>query len=428
MEVATRLTIAEAFAAVLRDGMPFRLEAYDGSAAGPSEAPVTMRLLNERGLAYVMTAPGDLGFARAYVAGDLELVGVHPGNPYPALTAICGRLGFRIPPLTELPHILHSLGLSQLRRPEPPPQECPPRWRRIVEGVNHSRARDSGAIHHHYDVSDRFYEKVLGPSMAYSCAVFGRADTPLADAQAAKHDLVARKLGLQPGQRLLDIGCGWGGMVRHAARHHGVLATGVTLSANQARWAREQVERDGLADRVTIVQGDYRDLDQGGFDAICSIGMAEHVGVRNLPGYFRALQARLRPGGRLLNHCISRSNGSYSPHPGAFIDRYVFPDGELAPLGAIVTAAHDAGLEVRHVESLREHYALTLKAWCENLQEHWDEVVGEVSAGTARVWGLYMAGSRLAFERHELGINQLVAVNVDADGDARLPLRPDWGG
>jgi cyclopropane-fatty-acyl-phospholipid synthase len=427
MDVLTRLTIAEVFETVMPDGMPFRLEAYDGSSAGPPDAPVTVRLLSERGLAYVVTAPGDLGFARAYVSGDLELVGVHPANPYEAFAFLHEWLAFRMPPLTEVLPLLRSIGLSHLRRPAPPPEEYLPRWRRIVEGLSHSRVRDSEAIHHHYDVSNRFYEYVLGPSMTYSCAVFPRKDATLEEAQAEKIDLVARKLDLQPGQRLLDIGCGWGTMVRHAARHYSVQATGVTLSPSQAHWARAKVEEEGLAGRVDIVLADYRDLDDDGFDAICSIGMAEHVGLRNLPGYFRSLRARLRPGGRLLNHCIGRSDSLTSPHPGAFIDRYVFPDGELPSLGTVVTAAHDVGLEVRHVESLREHYALTLKEWGANLQEHWDEALQEVSLGTAKVWGLYMAGSRLSFEQNEIGVNQVLAVNVGPDGDAHMPLRPTWG-
>jgi len=427
MDVTTRLTIAGVLETVMPDGISFRLEAYDGSRTGQFDAPVTIRLLNERGLAYLVTAPGELGFARAYIAGDLDVVGSHPANPYEALGFLREWLGFRRPPLAEIPQLLRSIGLSHLRRPTPPPEEYLPRWRRIVEGLSHSRVRDSEAIQHHYDVSNRFYEYVLGPSMTYSCAVFPRPDATLEEAQVEKVDLVARKLDLQPGQRLLDIGCGWGAMVRHAARHYGVHATGVTLSPNQAHWARQKIEEDGLGGRVDIVLADYRDLDDDGFDAVCSIGMSEHVGTRNLPAYFRSLRARLRPGGRLLNHCISRADGSMSPHAGAFLDRYVFPDGELPPLGTIVTAAHDVGLEVRHVESLREHYPLTLEAWGANLQRHWDDVLNEVSLGTAKVWGLYMAGSRLAFEHNEIGVNQVLAVNPGPDGDAHMPLRPAWG-
>jgi cyclopropane-fatty-acyl-phospholipid synthase len=421
------MSIAEAIGSLFKDGMPVRFEAYDGSAVGPPDAPCSLRLTTERGLAYLLTAPGDLGFARAFVAGDLDIAGAHPGNPYPALAMLRGHLGMRVPSPPELVQLLRSVGLSHLRPPAPPPEEHLPRWQRIVAGLRHSRQRDASAIQHHYDVSNRFFEHLLGPSMTYSCAVFATPDDSLAEAQAAKHELVARKLDLKPGARLLDIGCGWGGMVRHAAKHHGVSAIGVTLSREQAAWAREAVEREGLSDLVDIRFSDYRDIAETGFDAVASIGMAEHVGVHNYPSYFESLRSRLRDGGRLLNHCISRRDGQMSHSPGPFIDRYVFPDAELAPIGTMVAAAHDAGLEVRHVETLREHYALTLKAWGENLEANWEQCVDEVGPGAAKVWGLYMAGSRLAFEQNELGVYQTLAVKVGPEGEATMPLRPTWG-
>ncbi len=228
------LTIAEAVSRLMRDGMPFRLEAYDGSSAGPVDAPFTARLVNERGLAYLMTAPGDLGFARAFVSGDLELDGVSLADPYEMMALVQSRLRLRMPGPAELLQVVRSLGLSNLKPPPPPPEEHQPRWRRMVEGLRHSKARDAEAIHHHYDVSNRFYEIVLGPSMAYTCAVFPDQDATLEQAQFEKFDLVCRKLGLKPGDRLLDVGCGWGGMVRHAAEHYGVQALGVTLSRQQA--------------------------------------------------------------------------------------------------------------------------------------------------------------------------------------------------
>ncbi len=420
------VTIGEAISRLMPDGVPFRFTAYDGSCAGPDDAPVALHLCNERGLSYLLTAPGDLGLARAYVAGDLILEGAHPGDPYEAMRVLMKHRRFRVPPPAELVRILRGLGLGHLKPPPPPPEEHLPRWRRVLEGMRHSRDRDAVAIHHHYDVSNRFYELVLGPSMTYTCAVFPHEEATLEEAQAEKYDLVCRKLGLRPGLRLLDVGCGWGGMVRHAAREYGVSALGVTLSRRQADWARASIEREGLTGRAEVRFGDYRDVTEAGFDAVSSIGLTEHVGVRNYPSYFSFIRSRLRPGGRVLNHCITRPDNNARAETGAFIDRYVFPDGELTGSGRIITAMQDADLEVRHEENLREHYALTLRDWSANLVDHWDECVAEVGLGTARVWGLYMAGSRLGFERNEIQLHQVLASRTDAHGNSGLPLRPTW--
>jgi cyclopropane-fatty-acyl-phospholipid synthase len=419
-------SIGEVMTRLMPDGIPFRFTAYDGSKAGPEDAPVALHLRNERGLSYLLTAPGDLGMARAYVSGDLELEGAHPGDPYDALALIMDELRFRMPSPGEALRIVRGLGFAHLKPPPPPPEEHLPRWRRIVEGMRHSRMRDAAAIHHHYDVSNRFYEHVLGPSMTYTCAVFPTEDASLEEAQAEKYDLVCRKLDLRPGQRLLDIGSGWGGMVRHAAREYGVTAVGVTLSQNQAQWAAEAIEREGLTGRAEVRFGDYRDVGESGFDAVSSIGLTEHIGVRNYPSYFGFIRDRLRPGGRLLNHCITRPDNRARTETGAFIDRYVFPDGELTGVGRIIGEIHDAGLEVRHEENLREHYARTLAGWCRNLAENWDDCVAQTSLGTARVWGLYMAGSRFGFERNQLQLHQVLAVLPEADGTSHMPLRPTW--
>ncbi len=419
------ITIGEALDRVMAQDLPFRFSAYDGSTAGPDDAPIHLRLHNQRGLAYLLTAPGDLGMARAYVRGDLEIAGVHPGNPYDALVHLQNNLRFRVPSPSEAIALARGLGLSHFVPPEPPPQEALPRWRRLLEGFRHSRTRDADAIHRHYDVSNRFYEMVLGPSMTYTCACFPDESASLEQAQVAKYDLVARKLDLQPGMRLLDIGCGWGGMVRHAAREYGVEVIGVTLSREQAAWGQEAVEREGL-ERAQVRFGDYREVAETDFDAISSIGLTEHIGVRNYPAYFSLLRDKLVPGGRLLNHCITRSDNVAKATTGPFIDRYVFPDGELTGSGRIITTMQDVGLEVRHEENLREHYALTLKGWCDNLEAHWDECVAEVGVGTARVWGLYMAGSRLAFERNEIQLHQVLGVRTAADGTSGFPLRPTW--
>jgi cyclopropane-fatty-acyl-phospholipid synthase len=264
--------------------------------------------------------------------------------------------------------------------------------------------------------------------MTYTCACYPREGASLEEAQAAKYELVARKLGLRPGMRLLDVGCGWGGMVRHAARHHGVSVLGVTLSREQASWAQEAIRREGLGDRAQVRHGDYRDVRESGFDAVSSIGLTEHIGVANYPSYFRFLADRLRPGGRLLNHCITRPENTHVPRVrGGFIDRYVFPDGELTGSGRIITEIQNVGLEVRHEENLREHYARTCAAWSANLVTHWDACVAEVGEATAKVWGLYLAGSRLGFEVNQVQLHQVLAVRLHADGRSDFPLRPDWG-
>ncbi len=419
------MAIAEVVRGLTRGEVPVRVTAYDGSATG--QGSVEIRIVSPRGLAHMLRAPGQLGLVRAYTDGGLEIGGVHPGDPYEALKLL-QQWRLRTPTPHTAATLLGTLRQVGLHRDvigaTPPTVESPPRWRRSL--VRHTPGADALAVRHHYDVSNRFYELVLGPSMTYSCAVFLRPDAELADAQTAKHDLVARKLGLRPGMRLLDVGCGWGGMVRHAARHYGVTAVGITLSPQQAAWARAAAEEDGLSDRVTIVETDYRTAPRGPYDAISSIGMVEHVGIRRYPRYFRSLHDLLVPGARLLNHGITRSDSRASAFPGAFVDRYVFPDGELPSLGRIVTATHDAGLEVRHSETLREHYALTLKAWNGNLARHWEAAVSEVGEARARVWGLYIAGSRMSFEEGTLQVHQVLSVRTDDEGGSRQPLRPDW--
>jgi cyclopropane-fatty-acyl-phospholipid synthase len=420
-----KLSLAEIFETLLAGPAPIRFTAYDGSTYGPADAPVGLNLKNERGLAYLVTAPGDLGLARAYVSGDLDLVGIHPGDPYEGMLLLLRAMRFRRPSPAEVVTLLRSIGLSKVVPPPPPPQEHLPRWRRLVEGFRHSSDRDSKAIEHHYDVSNRFYEMVLGPSMTYTCALFESEQTTLEEAQHAKYDLVARKLDLQQGQRLLDVGCGWGGMVRHAAREYGVRGLGVTLSREQAEWAQQKNKEEGLDHLVEVRHMDYRDVVETGFDAVSSIGLTEHIGVDNYPAYFGFLRSKLLPEGRLLNHCITRPDNKPT-QTGAFIDRYVFPDGELTGSGKIITEIQNAGLEVHHEENLRVHYAMTLAGWGANLEKHWDECVAEVGEGTARVWGLYMAGSRMGFERNEIQLHQVLATRTDDDGTSGFPLRPQW--
>ncbi len=419
------MTIASMVGRLISESPPIRFEAYDGSALGPMDSPVTLRLKTERGLRFMVTAPGDLGAVRAYVSGDLELEGVHPGDPYEAMKLL-GRWRFHRPGMAEAAGLVRELGLRRMLPPEPPPEETLPRWRRVAEGLRHSKRRDAGSITHHYDVSNAFYEKILGPSMAYTCAVFPKPDSSLEEAQEEKFDLVARKLGLAPGMRLLDVGCGWGGMIRHAVKHYGVTAVGVTLSAQQAAWASAAIEEQGLASSAQVLHRDYRDAPRNEYDAISSIGLLEHVGVQNYSSYFALLHSLLRDSGRLLNHSITRAHNDSRVSTGQFIDRYVFPDGELTGSGRVITAAQDAGFEVRHEENLREHYALTLAQWCANLERNWDECVDDVGGPRARIWGLYMAGSRLGFETNEVQLHQVLCVKVGPAGDAGYPLRPSW--
>jgi cyclopropane-fatty-acyl-phospholipid synthase len=313
-----------------------------------------------------------------------------------------------------------------VRRPEPPSIEGPSRIRRISEGLlPHTRAGDAATVSYHYDQSNEFYSLFLGPSMTYTCALFATPDGSLEDAQHAKLNLVLDKLGLKAGDRLLDIGCGWGSMEIMAAKR-GIHVIGVTLSDEQVSWGREWIAREGLEDRAEIRLMDYRDVPEGGFDGICSLGMMEHVGVKHYPSYFREILDKLKPNGKLLNHQITRTNSSDGKSAGAFIDRYIFPDGQLASPGEIETTIQDTGFEVIHEENLRQHYALTLHHWNENLVSHWDEAVRMVGEPKARLWGLYMAGSALNFELDNIQIHQFLCIKPDENGTDHYPLRPWW--
>lgn len=420
-----KMGLAEIVERMTGHELGLRVTAYDGSIAGPDTARYELELKNAEGARYLVSAPGELGLARAYVAGDLEFHGVHPGDPYEGLKALVDDVMIRRPAAKDLAAIGRSLPLELLRPIAPPPQEALPRWRRIAGGLVHSRFRDADAISHHYDVSNAFYELVLGDSMTYTCAYYPGADATLEDAQQNKYRLVFDKLRPTPGDRLLDVGCGWGSMVRYAAAR-GVHVIGITLSREQAAYGRARIEREGLGEFAEIRHGDYRDITETGFDAVSSIGLTEHIGVDNYPAYFDFLRDRLRDGGLLLNHCITRPTNNSHAKAGAFIDRYVFPDGELTGSGTIVSAIQNVGLEVRHEENLREHYAMTLRDWNRNLVAHWDDAVAEVGESTARLWGLYMAASRIGFERRNVELHQVLAVKPGPDGTSGLPLRQWW--
>jgi cyclopropane-fatty-acyl-phospholipid synthase len=401
---------------VLGGGLPIAVEAYDGSRSGPVDAPATIVIRSPDALRRIVTAPGELGLARAYVSGDLELQG-----SIWALLELRDRIpDVQLEPKTML-RLVRELGGWREVRPLPPPDE-----EVRLRGWRHSKARDAAAISHHYDVSNAFYRLVLGPSLTYSCAVWHDPDDTLEAAQANKYELICRKLDLRPGMRLLDVGCGWGGMVMHAAQNHGVQAVGITISRQQAELAEKRVAEAGLSDQVQIRVQDYREVADGPYDGISSIGMFEHVGEARLAEYFECLQRLVRPEGRLLNHGISRparSEKARLPRR-SFINRYVFPDGELHEVGRVISITQDAGFEVRHVESLREHYALTLRRWVANLEAHWDEAVSEVGAPRARVWRLYMAGSAVNFEAGRSQVHQVLSVPREPGGLSGLPLRP----
>jgi cyclopropane-fatty-acyl-phospholipid synthase len=436
------VSVASVVSSALGGRLEFRVEAYDGSVAeatvaSPANA-LTLKILRREALTRIVTHPGELGLARAYVAGDIDLEG--------DLDAL---FHLSLPPLSQVFSVANVRSLYQLLGPEGLRPLAPPSIEAAPRGVLHSRARDAQAVTHHYDVSNRFYEMILGPSMTYSCAVFRSSEDTLEDAQRRKVDLVARKLGLTSGSRLLDVGCGWGAMARHAAKAYGARVVGVTLSAEQQRYATEAAAREGLSDLVEFRLQDYRDVTDGPFDAISSIGMSEHVGRRALSAYTQGLFDLLRPGGRFLNHAIGRPPSfDEDPRPSragasarqvkvalgmrgpsktgsAFIERYVFPDGELHEVGTMVSIFESHGFEVRHVESLREHYALTLRRWVANLEKRYDEAVEEVGEQRARVWRLYMAGSAVGFERHHLEIHQVLCAKPTR-GASGLALREDY--
>jgi cyclopropane-fatty-acyl-phospholipid synthase len=413
-------TIRPLLDALLGDTRALRFELWDGSTSGPPEGAGPVRIRSVDAVRRLVWSPDELGLGRAFVAGDIEI----EGDIFAVLTVLRPsqrdiRLSLRAAPAA----LDAARRLGALRAPlPPPPEEAHPRGRR------HSRARDARAIGHHYDVGNDFYRLVLGPSMTYSCARFRDPGMTLEQAQEAKHELVCRKLGLheRPGLRLLDVGCGWGSLALHAAARHQANVVGITISRPQAELGRARVAEAGAAGRVEIRLQDYRDVRGEAFDAISSIGMFEHVGAARTAEYFRTLRALLRPQGRLLNHAISSPQGS-RPGRRSFMHRYVFPDGELLDVGEVALAMQRAGFELRDVESLREHYALTLRAWVANLEAAWDAAVAQAGAPRARIWRLYMAGSALGFDSGAIGVHQVLGVAPDASGGSGMPAnRDDW--
>jgi cyclopropane-fatty-acyl-phospholipid synthase len=412
-------TLAPIVRAILGDPPPVRIELWDGSALGPIDGVGTLRFLSPAALRRLLWSPNQLGLARAYITGELEA----DGDVFELARALRAALPDELrTTVAQLPAVVRAarrLGVLGPPLP-PPPQEA------RLRGGRHSKQRDAAAIHHHYDVGNDFYRIVLGPAMTYSCARFVDATTDLTTAQGLKHDLICRKLGLDAmrGGRLLDVGCGWGSMAIHAAANYDVSVVGITISENQVAAARERVATAGLSDRIEIRLQDYRDIDEQ-FDAISSIGMSEHVGRANLDRYYEILRRALPPHGRLLNHAISKVGGARMGR--SFVGRYVFPDGELIDVGQSVLAMERAGFEIRDVESLREHYARTLRAWVANLEAGWEEAVRLAGIARARVWRLYMAGAAVSFADGEIAIHQALGVVRGADGSSGMaPTRASF--
>jgi cyclopropane-fatty-acyl-phospholipid synthase len=394
---------------------PTRIRFWDGSALGSPDSPVTIDVRSPDAIRYIAWAPNELGVGRAYVSGALAIEG----------DIIAGLRAFSTADI-DLHAGLKALpaGLAALKRLRllGPPPSAPP-WEARPRGLRHSKGRDAFAISHHYDVGNDFYRLVLGPAMTYSCAHFADTDTSLEQAQASKHDLVCRKLGLhqRAGMRLLDVGCGWGSMAMHAAREYGTRVVGVTISAEQADLASERVREAELDDLIEIRVQDYRDVTDGPFDAVSSIGMFEHVGRERIAEYFTTVRGLLVPHGRMLNHAISAIGGSRISTR-SFMYRYVFPDGELMDVGDVVLAMEAAGFEIRDVQSLREHYARTLREWVANLQANWDEAVTLAGEARARIWLLYMAASTIGFDDGGISVHQVLGVVPDEQGGSAFPL------
>jgi cyclopropane-fatty-acyl-phospholipid synthase len=396
---ASTVALREALADALPE-RPFRIELWDGTALPPTGGPggPTFFLRSPRALGHVLRAPGQLGLGRAYVSGDVEV---------DDMDAVLELLdGYTVPPLDargKARLAAAAMRAGALRSvPRPPAAELRPRGRR------HSRERDRRAVTHHYDVSNDFFRLFLGESMTYSCAIFSRGAETLEEAQRTKLELVCTKLGLRPGERVLDVGCGWGSFALHAAGEHGVHVTGITLSEPQAALARERAAAAGLAERIDIRVADYRDLAGEPFDAIASIGMVEHVGNANVDAYARRLFDMLRPGGRLLNHGIARLRHG-DPEAGPFSERFVFPDAAPLHVSRVLGAIEGAGLEPTHVEGFRMDYARTLREWAANLDEH--AVRAEALAGPERmrVWRLYLRAARRGFETGFTSVFQVLA-------------------
>lgn len=402
--------------------LPVRIDAYDGSAIGPMDADTRIHIKSPDAVHRIITSRGkEIGFSRAIVAGEIDI----EGDVYGVFKINRSLKDVKISLETikiasRLLDISGPKDLAKLRPLDPPSEEITPK------GRLHSKQRDKEVVSSHYDASNEFYQRILDGTWTYSCAIFNSEDDSLQEAQDNKHDLICRKLNLQAGQRHLDIGCGWGSMAIHAAKNYGVNTLGVTLSEQQAVMARQRVEEAGLSDKIEIRIQDYREIPDEPFDAISSIGMAEHVGGPDqMRKYFSRVRDLLKPEGRYLNHAIGQAAGQTIAAKGGFIQKYVFPDGRLHELGSTITMLQESGFEARHAETFRLHYAKTLRKWVTALEKNWDFAVNEVGEGRTKVWWIYMAGSAVAFELGEIELHHVLGIRNDAPTDS-IPIQPDW--
>jgi len=378
----------------------FTVRFWDGTELPATEAgSPTLHFRTPRAFAHLLRAPGELGLGRAYAAGMVEVDDID-GAVRMVDTFVAPKLS--VAQMLRLAGaVVAASGITM------PPGR--PQTELRLRGERHTVARDRRAVRHHYDVGNEFFALFLDPSMTYSCAYFKRGARTLEEAQATKLELICTKLGLKHGERLLDVGCGWGSLAIHAASHHGVSVLGITLAERQAELARERVKAAGVADQVEIRIADYRELAEEPFDAIASVGMVEHVGAERIDEYARRLHGLLRPGGRLLNQGIAKLKDLDTPDEGPFSERFVFPDGVPLPLSRVTLAFERAGLAVTHVEGLQDDYAKTLSYWIESYEGRYADAERLAGAERARIWRLYLRAARQGFETGWASIYQVLA-------------------
>lgn len=395
--------------------LPIRLRGWDGSEAGPADGPVVV-LRSRRALRRLLWQPDELGLAQAYVTGELDVEG-DLLDGFTRLWAVARERGLHLgrPPLGDLARA----ALTALTIGAVGPKPKAPVSQAKLTGALHSLLRDRAAISHHYDLSNGFYALILDPHMAYSCAYFTEPGQAIKDAQAAKLDLVCRKIGLEPRMRMLDVGCGWGSLSLYAAENFDVQVVGVTLSREQKAFVDSRIAERGLADRVAIRLQDYREVDDGPYDAVASLEMGEHVGQDNYPAYAAQLHRLVRERGRVLVQQMSR--GDRHPGGGPFIECFIAPDMFMRPVGRTVDLIEQSGLEVRDVHALREHYVWTVEAWLRTFEDNYDRAVAMVGDEVARVWRLYLVGGLLTFREGRMGVDQILAVKPSADGASGMP-------
>ncbi|HET6152770.1 MAG TPA: cyclopropane-fatty-acyl-phospholipid synthase family protein [Marmoricola sp.] len=405
-------TLADALRPIVGGELPVRLHAWDGSVAG--EGPV-VRLNSAQALTRLLWAPGELGAAQAYVTGEIDV----EGDLDFALTHIWAVIGERgLTGVSATPGTVWRAARAALKvgafgkRPPAPQSQA------VLKGRLHSKTRDRDAISHHYDFSNEFYEAILDDNMAYSSGYYTREDMTLEEAQAAKLDLVCRKLGLEPGKTFLDVGCGWGSLSLYAAEHFGAKVTGITIAAEQKKFIDARIAERGLGDLVEIRLCDYRDA-SGSYDAVASIEMGEHVGQGNYPTYVEVLRRSVKPGGRVLIQGMSRAGKAGGKHPGGgpFIESFIAPDMTMRPVGETVDLIEAGGLEVRDVHAMREHYVRTVNAWIERFDAAYEHLRTLVPEEYIRVWRLYLVGGGMSFRDGRMGVDQILAVRPGVPHD-----------